>query len=355
MGALLSKPTANLYRTWELTPFSTTNYLEFTSDNRLTVYTANNKAVRILSPFNWISNRIRYSFDGFHKQRINSCFLDNKKVSWYTGLSALTQLVVKNKVVLHWSALEPGCISSIYHFLLLVSDSVSVPFSNYSSLNFLKDSTNYELELNTKKLNTFKWNLKETNPLFLQNSDILIENVSIVGNNNSSLPIPTSIDETEINPLNLGSNFFSLTNNSVTTVLVQTEQFTSSTENSIYFGTHGFANAQKLKVVLPTLLPYERSNFYTGKPFLKGPKFAKDYHEISTIAIQLYSLAVGNWAYRRKKSFRYKFKKKKLINYKTLKNSCSTKLVYKKFHFSRFLHFSNLSPELIISDIQQCL
>lgn len=165
MGALLSKPTANLYRTWELTPFSTTNYLEFTSDNRLTVYTANNKAVRILSPFNWISNRIRYSFDGFYKQRLNSCFFNNKKVSWYVGLSALTELTVKNKTILHWSALEPNCISSVYNFLLLVSDTVSLPFSNYSNLSFFKDLNN--LEITKKNRHTFKWSLKETNPLLL--------------------------------------------------------------------------------------------------------------------------------------------------------------------------------------------
>lgn len=338
MGALLSKPNSNLYRTWELTPYSTSNYLEFVSDNRLTVYTANNKAVRILSSFNWISNRTRYSFDGFHKQRLNSCFYENKKVSWYTGLSVLTELTVLKKVVLHWGSLEPECIYNIYHFLLKIASSVSIPYSNYSNLNFLKsNSLNY--------IKTYKWNLKESHPLL----NILSEQ-SITG-----YPIPTSIDETEVNPLNLGSNFFNLNITEITPVLVQTEQFFSTSVNSVYFGTHGYVNADKFKLVIPSLLPYERDNFYTGKPFLKGPLKAKDYHEISTIAIQLYSLAVGNWAYRRKKSFRYKFITRKKINYNLLKDYCSSKLMYKKFSFNKFMHFSNLSPELIVSNIQRCL
>lgn len=339
MGALLSKPNSNLYRTWELTPYSTTNYLEFTQDNRLTVYTANNKAVRILSSFNWISNRIRYSFDGLHKQRLNSCFYENEKISWYKALSVLTELTVLKKVVLHWSSLEPECINNIYHYLLKVSSYLSIPYSNYSSLSFLKNDK-------PKSINTYKWNLKELHPLVNINSEVI--------NNYNSEPIPTSIQETELNPVNLGTNFFTL-NSEITTVLVQTEQLSSFNKNSIYFGTHGYINANNFKLVIPTLLPYERENFYTGKPFLKGPKNAKDYHEISTIAIQLYSLAVGNWSYRRKKSFRYKFKTYKFIKFNLLKDSCSSKIMYKKFSFNKFLNFSNLSPELIVSDIQRCL
>lgn len=344
MGALLHKPSQSTYRSWELTSVNTNDYIEFAEDTRITVLTYAGRAVRILSSFSWLSDRVRYSCSGFYRQRLTECFYLGSKTTWTNVLSVLTEYSIDSRAVLHWSALEPSCIADVYNLFRAISDDIALPYSDYSSSLFLRAGSpgvlnNY----------CYKFNLKNLAPN-LEFSLASFGRLSRTSEAAAPLDIPTSIKETEKTFFEGGHSFFDQTDKSFS-VLVQTEAVTSIAAKSVYFGSHGYVNASRASLVVPLLMPYERTNSATGTAFIRGPLNAKSPHEISTILIQLYSLAVGNWSYRRPESFNYGFLTTKVIKREVFLYESSCRSLYNRGWFSR-LNFSNLQPELIISDIQ---
>jgi NADH-quinone oxidoreductase subunit G len=111
IGALTSKPYAFLSRSWELKVYESVDiYDNFGSNIRFDVN--NLKILRILPKINknlnenWITDKVRFCYDGLYKQRINSPLLreDNKLVP-VTWLAALK----KFRGVTNIKGSESGC------------------------------------------------------------------------------------------------------------------------------------------------------------------------------------------------------------------------------------------------------
>lgn len=280
MGALLAKPIASSFRVWDLTPFVTIDYLNNLSITPIRVYLFGNKPVRILPVTTWISDKVRFSFDGWLRQRLVSCYFKGLKVSWMKALSIFTHKVLNRTIAFHWSSVETGLVSSFIDLLSKISE-VSLPYTNISS-----SSTNVKKKINS--ITTYRWSLNETYPTVLDSAYSFLyksfsQDVTKTVCSFFNQPILTSSEETELSPvLGTYSNL-----EAQTSCFLQTESVTSS--NFIYVGTHGYINAQSSFLTLPILLPYERSNNVTGKYFIKGPTNARSLINFSFVLAQVYS------------------------------------------------------------------
>jgi len=278
MGALLAKPIASSFRVWDLTSFITIDYLNNINRTPITVYLFGNKPVRILPTVTWISDKLRFSFDGWFRQRLTHPYIKGFKVSWVRALSVFTKSVMNNKISFHWSSVESGLITSFISFLSRVSE-VSLPYTN------LKGSVS-QVKQNLSNL-SYRWSVNEVYPTVLESYTSFLyktltqtKTKTILDNN--LLPILTSVEETELTPLpDCYTNV-----KSAIACLLQTEAVTAS--NFIYLGTHGYINAQGSKLSLPILSPYERTNPVTGNYFVKGPLDSRSLVSFSFTLLQLY-------------------------------------------------------------------
>jgi len=280
MGALLAKPIASSFRVWDLTPFYTIDYLNNLSMTPIRVYLFGNKPVRILPVTTWISDKVRFSFDGWLRQRLISCYSRGTKVSWVKALSIFTNKILNKKVAFHWSSVETGLTSCFIDLLLKISE-ISLPYTNINS-------SSSEVKRKINSMVTYRWSFSEIYPTVTGNPSSflyksLTQSVNKTLNSFYDQAILTSSEETEITPI-LGT-YCNL--KSQTSCFLQTEAVTSS--NFIYVGTHGYINAQNSLLTLPILLPYERSNDLTGKYFIKGPKSSRSLVNFSFVLAQIYS------------------------------------------------------------------
>lgn len=284
MGALLSKPIASSFRVWDLTPFKTVDYMDNLSRTPITVYLFANKPVRILPTDTWISDKLRFSFDGWYRQRLSNCYYKGVKVSWFRALAIFSSMTIQKNVALHWSSVESGLITSFLSFISKTSN-LSLPYTNLnSSVNNVKKNLNHN--------STYRWSLYENYPTFIGSRDMntllysSLENKKSITISNKNLQnVLTSVEETEENPI-VGS--FSNSDKVDINCFVQTEAFTS-VNNFIYFGTHGYINAQKASLAIPMLMSYERSNNITGEYIVRGPSLSRSLVSISFVLSQLYS------------------------------------------------------------------
>jgi hypothetical protein len=328
MGALISKPTASSFRTWDLIAYKTVDYQTLTLPE-ITVYTFANKAVRILPVSGWISDKTRFSFDGWTRQRLTSCFMNGVKVSWFKTFAYLIKNFVNRQVSLHWSSLDPNSILPVLKILNFLG-SVSLPYTNV-----LGNRSNTIKNLSTST--SFRWSVNENFPTlsFLNSKSFCYKEYSTetITKTFRIQPIVTSSEETE-NSYLPGS----FTCNFSRTCLVQTELLTSN--KFIYFGTHGYINAQRCSLIIPTLLPYERYSDLTGRSFIKGPINSRSLASFSVSLMQLMTLFNRrSQQFFIKKTFDFEFIEKKLL-LTTSKNN---------FRFVR------QAPELASSPIVQML
>lgn len=328
LGALISKPTASSFRTWDLIAYKTVDYQTLNLPE-ITVYTFANKAVRILPVSGWISDKTRFSFDGWTRQRLTSCFINGTKTSWFKALAYLLKALVNKKICLHWSSLDPNSIIPVLKILNSIG-SVSLPYTN------LVGNRSSTIE-NLSNASSFRWSLNESFPTldFLNSKSFCYKDYS-----DQTLtkvfriqPIITSSEETEDSYL---SGSFSSEFSKI--CLVQTELLTAN--DFIYFGTHGYVNAEHSSLVIPTLLPYERYSSITGRSFLKGPLNARSLSAFSVSLMQIINLFNKvPQKFLVKKSFDIEFVEKKLLLNITKNN----------FRFVR------QAPELASSPIVQML
>lgn len=278
MGALISKPTASSFRTWDLTAYKTIDYQTLNLPE-ITVYTFANKAVRILPVTGWISDKTRFSFDGWTRQRLTSCFIDGVKVTWFKTFAYLLKTLVNKQISLHWSSLDPSSIIPVLKILNFIG-SVSLPYTN---LVGNRRST----IMNLSHSSCFRWSINESFPTlsYLDSKSFCYKDYSdqTITKTFRIQPIVTSSEETE-------SSFLSgsFTSAFSKICLVQTELLTAN--DFIYFGTHGYINAARSSLVIPTLLPYERDSSTTGRSFLKGPTNSRSLSSLSVSLFQVMNL-----------------------------------------------------------------
>lgn len=302
VGALISKPTASSFRTWDLIAYKTIDYQTLNLPE-ITVYTFANKAVRILPVSGWISDKTRFSFDGWTRQRITSCFINGTKSSWFKAFAYLLKNLVNRTISLHWSSLEPNAITPVLKILNSIG-SVALPYTNLvgnrsSTISNLSNSS------------SFRWSINESFPTldFLNSKSFCYKDHSEQTFTKAFRiqPIITSAEETESS--SLSGSFIS---NFLKVCLVQTELLTAN--DFIYFGTHGYLNAQHASLVIPTLLPYERYSPETGRSFLKGPLNSRSLSAFSVALMQVINLfdkSPKNFLVKR--TFEYEFVQKKLL------------------------------------------
>jgi len=98
MGALTIKMSAYGSRPWELVQIHVPNYFRsscFEPEELLLQIRSNVQVVRIQST-GWITDRVRFSADGFRRQRLTSLWVGNSRVSWSVGFSVWWSLVVSH-------------------------------------------------------------------------------------------------------------------------------------------------------------------------------------------------------------------------------------------------------------------
>jgi NADH dehydrogenase/NADH:ubiquinone oxidoreductase subunit G len=102
VGALTSKPYAFTARSWELTSSETIDFFDTLGSN-IRVDTRGSEIMRILPKINnkindeWISDKVRFSYDGLKQQRLNNPMLringDLVNVNWLTALKFLANKI----------------------------------------------------------------------------------------------------------------------------------------------------------------------------------------------------------------------------------------------------------------------
>jgi len=332
MGALLSKPIASSFRVWDLTSFKTIDYLNTLSETSINVYLFANKPVRILPVDTWISDRLRFSFDGWYRQRLSSCYHNGIKISWFKALALFSSLTLQKRVAFHWSSVESGLVRP-FLTLLAMTGSLVLPYTNLNS-------SVIRVRENLISKTSYRWSLHDNYPTYLNSSGV--KTFLYRSNLNLTLQtglqsVLTSAEETEEYPL--GGTFSSQVSD--ISCLVQTEALTS--QNFIYFGTHGYINAQRAKLAIPILMAYERTNDLTGNYFVKGPLFSRSLVQISFVLSQLYS----KYFYGKPDSF------KLLKPY--FYNSGTILLKSSNFNFKKSLSYFRQPPQYEVSPLVQIL
>ena len=107
IGALTSKPYAFTARSWELRSVETIDFFDTFASN-VRIDTRGSEVMRVLPKINnslneeWISDKIRFSYDGFKKQRLYLPLLRNNDTnklvssSWKVVFNKLKELFLKN-------------------------------------------------------------------------------------------------------------------------------------------------------------------------------------------------------------------------------------------------------------------
>jgi NADH dehydrogenase (ubiquinone) Fe-S protein 1 len=107
VGALTSKPYAFTARSWELKSTESIDVFDSLGSNVI-INTKGNEVMRVLPKFNeqlneeWITDKVRFSYDGLKKQRLSAPFFKNKegfleKTIWSSVLSTLTEKLAVSK------------------------------------------------------------------------------------------------------------------------------------------------------------------------------------------------------------------------------------------------------------------
>jgi len=176
VGALTSKPYSFSARPWDLNSIESIDIFDSLNSNIFFNYQGSN-ILRVLPSLNenvneeWISDKIRFSFDGLKIQRLSFPLIKNSKgfvnVSWVFILSFLKKLLfLKNKELFKVRGFFGPLVDaeSIYSFKKFLSI-----FSNSQVFSFLKNNHNVSsVDFRSNYLfNTSLKNLNEKKSIFL--------------------------------------------------------------------------------------------------------------------------------------------------------------------------------------------
>lgn len=374
MGALLPKPSAQSYRNWDSTVYMAYNYFDIGERpvfHLLTVPSySQTKVIKISPAGGWISNRVRFSYDGLQRQRITRCYIGGEKATWAEAFSLLFEYFSNKDIFFHWSSLEPAGVRPIIKLAQQFGSSISLPFGSlYGSKNQYYDDPNGCISI------TQGWSLFDEAPVYSALFDISSYEINSFSKRLSNLSnqinffgraftlnrklnqvaeparldfLQTTSFQTEETSVAGSSHKKMFRNKKKATVcFVQTEHVTvpKNSYKSVYFGTHAYVNIQRIFLLFPSLLPYERKNFVTEFAFLQGPRHARSYFSYYTTFIQLCAASVSIFKCSAQGMF-FRGYPEFISSDISIKSEDSSSLN---------LHFTRLAPELAISNIQQCL
>lgn len=156
VGALTSKPYAFTARSWELKSTESIDVFDSIGSN-IIINTKGNEVMRVLPKFNenineeWITDKVRFSYDGLKKQRLSSPFIKNRKgllekCNWsqiFSSLVSRIQVSEGSIAIISGEGIDVETLSIAKSFLNnLGSDSF------YSSKEFNENSLNQDFPAN---------------------------------------------------------------------------------------------------------------------------------------------------------------------------------------------------------------
>ncbi len=156
VGALTSKPYAFTARSWELKSTESVDLFDSLGSN-IIINTKGNEVMRILPKFNenineeWITDKVRFSYDGLKKQRLSSPFMKNRndfleKCNWSQIFSVIVPKIQESEssiAIVSGEGIDIETLSIAKSFLNnLGSDSF------YASKEFNKNSVNHDFSSN---------------------------------------------------------------------------------------------------------------------------------------------------------------------------------------------------------------
>jgi NADH-quinone oxidoreductase, chain G len=151
VGALTSKPYAFTARPWELRKYATIDPLDCTGSN-IIVELKEAEIVRVLPKysseinFEWITDKIRFSYDSLKQSRINSTFIKQnqkfQKIEFLKALELLKPLLQKKNILIPVTSVLDNKTLSILNFLsrfknikIRAYNSLKTPFFNPATFN----------------------------------------------------------------------------------------------------------------------------------------------------------------------------------------------------------------------------
>ena len=170
VGALTSKPYAFTARPWELRKFATIDTLDCTGSNIL-VELKESEIVRVLPRnsseinFEWITDKIRFSYDSLKRSRINSFFIKNfnvfQKIEVFKLLKIIKPILTKQNILIPIQ-------SNIDNKTLLILNALS-RLKNIKIKKLYNNKTNFYNTASYKDIN-------KADACFLVGTNLKIEN-----------------------------------------------------------------------------------------------------------------------------------------------------------------------------------
>ena len=197
IGALTSKPYAFIARPWELQSIESIDTQDSISHN-IVYNIIGKKIMRVLPVINgqlsdeWITNKTRYSFDGFNKWRFNTPMIkwDSifKPINWILALK-LTNNIINNKnnklfFITNFDV-DASALIMLKYFALSLNNNLNISNSNLLNANIQNDLT-HQFIINNE-LNQFE----NINIFLLIGSNLRLEspliNLKLIKNSKKSL------------------------------------------------------------------------------------------------------------------------------------------------------------------------
>lgn len=224
VGALTSKPYAFMARSWELKIFESIDIFDNLGSN-IRVDLRNFEILRILPKFNyflnedWITDKVRFCYDGLRKQRLNQPLLNNDSnnlvpVSWEYSFNLFKKVLTTKSYHIDSFCGDLVDSESLLMFKLFLN---KLGLPNFYYKNFKHYPTNY---LNSRSNYIFNLNndtLSNLNNLIFLNINLRLENPILnlkvrknVLKNSLKIYNLGFFSNLTYSTINLGNNIFSL-------------------------------------------------------------------------------------------------------------------------------------------------
>jgi len=179
VGALTSKPYAFISRPWELETIEFFDIFDsFSSSGK--IYIRNLSVMRILPIVgprldnNWVSDKFRFCYDGFYKQRLSSPYIFIKglglvSVNWHVAVKFLLYNIDNSNtfesVIGRFTPFQDQLALKDFASFYTGTDNykLALEFSNFDvdfSSNYLQIADNFNLDKNKKIKNCFDYFLE---------------------------------------------------------------------------------------------------------------------------------------------------------------------------------------------------
>jgi len=113
VGALTFKVEAYRVRPWELTSCEVADYID--QRQTLTYHVRGQTIVKITSS-GWIRDRVRFSYDGYRRQRLTTPMINQQVVSWSAVYAQWFSLIYQQSVVIK---IDPGQPCAVWLLLMI--------------------------------------------------------------------------------------------------------------------------------------------------------------------------------------------------------------------------------------------